>query len=50
MWNKANIKVKNVDLDKLATYVEKEIEQEKLTWHDLQDVVDRKEIAKDVIK
>jgi len=37
MWNKSDCSVKNVDKEKLAMYVTKEIPREKLRWLNLED-------------
>ena len=49
MWNKSDCSVKNVDKEKLAMYVTKEIPREKLKWLNLEDCLyTRKPVTKKI--
>ena len=50
MWNKSNVKVKNIDIKKLAKYIGKEIETEKIDRLNLQEVVFTKKSRKPSVK
>ena len=50
MWNKSNVKVKNIDIKKLCKYIGKEIEKEKIERLNLQEVVFTKKSIKPVKK
>ena len=49
MWNKSDISVKNVDVEKLIKYVSKEISKEKVKWLNLDPVLfKRKPVVKKI--
>ena len=50
MWNKSNIRVKNVDVKKLSMYVGEEIDKEKVERLNLEEVVYTKKLRKSVTK
>ena len=50
MWNKSDISVKNVDVEKLLKYVSKEISKEKLKWLNLDPVLFKRKLVVKKIK
>ena len=50
MWNRSNIKVRNIDIDKLTRYISKEIDRDKIKWLNLEESLWSKKLKENIDK